>query len=130
MLSLGQTTENVAKMGALYLYTIEFGAYKEKNQTKCYGAGFGGCIDEINNFIDCTANHRKLDPKNDLPLDYPIIFKQKTFFVADSLKDATDTILDFSKTLEKPFFSWYDFNKNEVMTNKEVKRLPLFHDVE
>ena len=45
--SLGQSDENVEKIGALYFYTIEFGSFKEGGDIKCYGAGLASCIDEI-----------------------------------------------------------------------------------
>ena len=51
--SLGQSDENIAKIGALYFYIIEFGSFREKNEIKCYGAGLAPCIEEIKVSFDC-----------------------------------------------------------------------------
>jgi phenylalanine-4-hydroxylase len=124
MLSLGQSDENIAKIGALYLYTIEFGSFKEGEDIKCYGAGIASCIDEIKNFVNNPEKRHKLDPASWLPLDYPIETVQNNFFVADSLKDATDSLIRYSRTLDRPFLAWYDHEHQKIITNKPVEMKP------
>jgi phenylalanine-4-hydroxylase len=123
LVSLGQSDENIAKIGALYLYTIEFGSIKEGEDVKCYGAGIASCIDEIKNFVQNKEKRRRLNPTKDLPLNYPIQTVQDVFFVADNLSHATESLLSYSRGLRRPFLAWYDYSKKEVVVDKSVKMI-------
>ena len=57
MLSLGATDSQVAMLGAIYWFTIEFGLCKENDMIKFYGAGLGGSIREIKHMENMVLNH-------------------------------------------------------------------------
>jgi phenylalanine-4-hydroxylase len=41
LLSLGATDKEVAQLGTLYWFTLEYGVCRENGQVKGYGAGIG-----------------------------------------------------------------------------------------
>jgi len=50
MISLGVSEEAINKIGALYWYTIEFGAIKENGKIKAFGSGILSSFGECENF--------------------------------------------------------------------------------
>lgn len=48
--TLGASNEDIAKMGAIYWYTFEFGAIKEDGIIKPFSAGIAGSYAECVNF--------------------------------------------------------------------------------
>lgn len=51
LFSLGASDEQVASLGALYWYTVEFGSIKEDGKIKAYGGGIAG------SFGECLVKH-------------------------------------------------------------------------
>jgi len=47
LLSLGASEEDLVKIGALYWYTVEFGACREGSQIRGFGAGIASSIAEM-----------------------------------------------------------------------------------
>ena len=71
--SLGASNEDIAKMGALYWYTIEFGAVKENGVIKPYSAGPAGSFQECENFVQKDMVYKKIDVNDSsFTTDYPI----------------------------------------------------------
>ena len=71
ILSLGATDAQIAMLGSIYWFTIEFGLCMENDQIKFYGAGPGGSFGEIHNAVRIirSAPHQihKLDLVNNPP---------------------------------------------------------------
>jgi phenylalanine-4-hydroxylase len=53
ILSLGASDKQISELGALYWYTIEFGACREHNKFKAYGAGIASSIGECEVCVFC-----------------------------------------------------------------------------
>jgi len=121
LLSLGNTDENIAKLGALYWYTIEFGACKEGDDIKAYGAGIASSIAEIKNFGERRAEFRPLDPFKELSTNYPIQTLQPIYYVANSFKDAGETLIKYGEHLPRPFRTFYDYKKQCVEVDRKIK---------
>ena len=47
LLSLGASDDQISKLGALYWFTLEFGAYREGDKKLGMGAGIASSIGEI-----------------------------------------------------------------------------------
>jgi len=63
--SLGADEAEIARLGAIYWFTIEFGQCLEKGERKSYGAGINSSVDEILNAVS--------DKPKILPLDCKLI---------------------------------------------------------
>jgi phenylalanine-4-hydroxylase len=66
VLSLGATDAQVAQLGSIYWFTIEFGTCLEEGQNKFYGAGVASSFGEIDNMVACQ-DIRELDLVNNPP---------------------------------------------------------------
>src|SRR3990167_3512948 len=117
ILSLGATDAQVAMIGAIYWFTIEFGLCMENGKVKFYGAGPGGSFGEILH----VEKMIKENPKNILKLDIinnppPVNFVvqdvQPFYYEAQSFDHFLEQLEDYSKTFYKPFYLTYDQRNN------------------
>mmetsp|Transcript_13711 Transcript_13711/g.11671 ORF Transcript_13711/g.11671 Transcript_13711/m.11671 type:complete len:133 (+) Transcript_13711:935-1333(+) len=108
LLSLGNSTDNISKLGALYWYTVEFGVCKEGDKIKGYGAGVASSLGEIENVAAGKSEYRPLDPFKELKMDYPIQTIQPMYYVADDFKSAGDILVRYGEYLPRPFKTYYD----------------------
>jgi len=121
LLSLGNTPENIKKLGALYWYTVEFGVCKEGNGVKGYGAGVASSIGEIKNFGEGKAELRPLNPFVELDLDFPIQTVQPMYYVAESFKNAGEMLIRYGELLPKPFKAYFNHQNDTVEVDRKVK---------
>jgi len=121
LLSLGNTPENLKKLGDLYWYTVEFGVCKEGDQVKGYGAGLASSINEIENFASGKPKFKPLNPFVELDQNYPIQTVQPKYYVAESFKDAGDMLIRYGELLPKPFKAYYNYNTASVEVDRKVK---------
>lgn len=121
LLSLGNTPENIKKIGALYWYTVEFGVCKEGNGVKGYGAGVASSIGEIKNFGEGKAEFRPLNPFVELELDFPIQTVQPMYYVAESFKNAGEMLIRYGEFLPKPFHAYFNYQNERVEVDRKVK---------
>lgn len=59
LMSLGASDKQIAQLGALYWYTLEFGACKEGSKKLGYGAGIASSIGEIEHLMSDKARFKK-----------------------------------------------------------------------
>ena len=98
-LSLGATDDQIAMLGAIYWFTIEFGLCKEGDNIKFFGASPGASFGEIYQIEKMIMNHRdKIYPldiiNNPLPtkiLDQDV---QQFYYTINSLQDLYRQIID------------------------------------
>jgi phenylalanine-4-hydroxylase len=120
LLSLGASDENLAKLGALYWYTVEAGACKENSQVKAFGASISSSIAELQHFASEKANYRTLDPFKELPFDIKLQFLQQKYYVAQSFKGALEVLLKFGESLQRPFSAWYNTSTEKIEVDKKI----------
>jgi phenylalanine-4-hydroxylase len=122
LLSMGNTEANNTLLSALYWYTVEFGACKEGNDMKAYGAGIASSIGEIEHFGSDKSKFRPLNPFKELhPESIVIQDIQAFYYVAKSLKEAGDTLIKYGEYLPKPFKTYFNRITNQVEVDRKVK---------
>uniref|UniRef100_A0A7S1RW15 phenylalanine 4-monooxygenase n=1 Tax=Alexandrium catenella TaxID=2925 RepID=A0A7S1RW15_ALECA len=144
--SLAASDDDIARLAAVYWFTVEFGLLREGDSVKAYGAGLLSSFGEME--WSCAAQPsatcREMGSMADLekpsvvPLDpwmaskqaYPITTYQPTLFCADSLKGAKVKIEQFCDTLMRPFFPQYDPLTQNIRVTKAVRRAPRLSTVE
>lgn len=144
--SLAASDDDVARLAAVFWFTVEFGLLREGDEVKAYGAGvlssFGemewSCAKEPS--LECREmggmqnllcpELRSLDPAAAAKQEYPITTYQPVLFVADSLQDAKQEISLFCDSLTRPFFPQYDPLTQNIRVTKSVRRAKRVSTVE
>lgn len=126
ILSLGATDAQVAMIGAIYWFTIEFGLCMEKDQVKFYGAGPGGSFGEILHAAkmikEAPQNIRKLDIiNNPPPVNFVVQDVQPFYYAAESFDHFLQQLEDYSKTFYKPFYLTYDVRRNSYDADRALQ---------
>ena len=125
--SLGASDDDIKRLARCYWFTVEFGLLKEDGELKAYGAGVLSSFGEMKN---ACIDTKRADAPTYLPwnpelaaqTDYPITTYQPQYFVAESLLDAKEQLMDFSKTLNKPFYARYNSLTSSIWVDRAVKR--------
>ncbi|CAD8116452.1 unnamed protein product [Paramecium sonneborni] len=119
ILSCGAKKQDLARLGTLYWFTLEFGAYKENGLIKGYGAGIASSIGECDHFP--KAKYEKFDPFIHADRSYPIQTVQPTYMYTESFDEAMQSLIIFGKSLQKPFGLYYDFIDKELKSTRRIK---------
>ena len=126
LFSLGADEDQISKLGAFYSYIIEFGVCKEGSDIKAFGAGIASSFGELKVFLlrkeylywqsfgEKKVEFRPLNPKKELPLNYPIQTIQQWYYVAESFQHATETLIHYGESLNRSFQVSYDESKQIV----------------
>lgn len=136
--SLAASDDDIARLSAVYWYTVEFGLLREGTQVKAYGAGLLSSFGEME--WSCAAEPSEqcreaggmlaqrnpvilpLDPTDAARRNYPISTYQPVYYCADSLEDVKVKIARFCDTMTRPFFPQYDPLTQNIRVTKAVKR--------
>ena len=121
--SLGASEEVLTKLAAVYWFTVEFGLCIEDGKRKAYGAGVLSSVTEMNWALSDGPPIYKLDPfeiaKNHL--DYPINAVNEKYFVAESFERAKEQMIEFSKSLPRPFNVIYNPATFSIEVDRKIK---------
>lgn len=123
LMSLGASTEQVAALGSLYWYTIEFGACKENGQMKFYGAGIASSIGEMENFKSGKADFKLFDPNFCATHPFPVQTVQPTYFYNDTFEQCLNSLVQYGNDLLKPMRCYYDNKEKVVKTDRKVEAI-------
>lgn len=119
-LSLGASDAQVALLGAIYWFTIEFGTCLEDGENKFYGAGVASSYGEIDNMVSCE-DIRELDLiNNPPPVKFIVQDVQPFYYQAKSFQDVIIQLEDLSDSLYRPFHTTYDFRTNSYSLDRAV----------
>ncbi|CAK8683190.1 tryptophan 5-hydroxylase 1-like [Clavelina lepadiformis] len=106
--SLGASDEDISKLAACYLYTVEFGLCKENGDLKAYGAGLLSSISELKHALTTPEKVVKFDPYKASVQEFYVTTYQPVYFVSESFEEAKQKMRDFVKNIKRPFFVQYD----------------------
>lgn len=88
LLSLGATDQQIAQLGTLYWFTLEFGACLQGDKRLGYGAGIASSISQIENLMSSKAEFQSFQPVQNCKEQYTIQDVQKTYKVTESFERA------------------------------------------
>ena len=120
-MSLGASDEQVAKLAAIYWWTIEFGVAKQGNKHLAYGAGIAGCIEEMKHLMSDKARFKKLEPMVDCYATYPVQSVQEMYRVTEDFEEALEQLSDFGNTIEKPVNTSFNFETKTVEYDRNIE---------
>ena len=120
MLSLGATDQQVAMLGSIYWFTIEFGMCLENGKNKFYGGGIASSYGEIDHMV-ASKDIRPLDLiKSPPPINFVVQDVQPFYYCAKSFQDVLTQLEDLSDSIYKPFHMIYDFRSNSYSLDRAV----------
>lgn len=120
ILSLGASDAQVAQLGSIYWFTIEFGLCWEEGQRKFYGAGVASSYGEIQNMVQ-SQELRELDLINaPPPVDFVVQDVQPFYYIAKSFADVLEQLEDLGEHWHKSFELSYDVNENGFLPDRQV----------
>ena len=104
--SLGASDEDVTKLARVYWFSVEFGLVREEASTssgasglRAYGAGLLSSFGELCYSVSGAPEYRRFDPHTASLQEYPITEYQPIIYVADSFRQAIDSVDAFSETI-------------------------------
>ncbi|KAL5475617.1 hypothetical protein EMCRGX_G025452 [Ephydatia muelleri] len=106
--SLGAPDNYIEQLATVYWFTIEFGMCKQNGEVKAYGAGLLSSFGELQYCLSDKPEVRPLDPFKTALQKYPITEMQPVYFLAESFQDAQEKIVEFSRTIPRPFAVHYN----------------------
>ncbi|CDW89263.1 phenylalanine 4-monooxygenase [Stylonychia lemnae] len=129
--SLGVSDEELEKLAAIYMYTIEFGMCREKGQLKAYGAGLMGSVNELEYCVSDKPQHLPFNPYVICRdhMNYPLNAIQPLYFVVDSFSDVTKLISDYCNQINRPFNATYNSKQQRIFLDKEVRMVKAINKV-
>merc|ERR1712100_176550 len=124
--SLGASDEDIARLGTLYWFTVEFGLCKENGQPKAYGAGLLSSFGELEYCLTDKPEIRSFDPATTCQQPYPVTRYQPLYYMCESFEDAKRLMIDFARTLPRPFAVRYNAYTQTIEVLDNDERLALF----
>ncbi|KAI9597399.1 briggsae CBR-PAH-1 protein [Syncephalis fuscata] len=113
--SLGASDEDIERLSALFMYTVEFGLCYEGSEVRAYGAGMLASIAELEHCLADNAKRVPFNPHEAATREYTVTDFQSVYFVADSLADVQKKVRAYLSTLNRPFDVHYDPTTESVV---------------
>lgn len=90
--SLGASDEDIEQLATLYWFTVEFGLCRQDGVLKAYGAGLLSSAGELEYSVSDEPEHRAFEPSKIVKTKYPITEYQPVYFIADSFREAQQSL--------------------------------------
>jgi len=113
--SLGASEEDIGKLAACYLFSVEFGVIAGKEQgRKIYGAGILSSVQEINNAIRGDIPILQFDPVKVANLVCPLDTLQEFYCVSTSFGEMKERMRTYAGGIQRGFQLTYNEGDNSV----------------
>ncbi len=124
--SIGATDRQIEQLGRCYWFSVEFGLCKQKGELKAYGAGLLSSYGELEWSVGLDPSgkkpeYREWNPFNAAEQSFPITTYQPIYYVAESFEQAKERMVEFSKTLSRPFNVRYNPYTCSIEVDANVK---------
>eukprot|EP01061_Rhynchopus_euleeides_P039698 TRINITY_DN680_c0_g1_i1.p2 TRINITY_DN680_c0_g1~~TRINITY_DN680_c0_g1_i1.p2 ORF type:complete len:446 (+),score=201.17 TRINITY_DN680_c0_g1_i1:88-1425(+) len=119
MASLGASDEIIQKLASCYFFSIELGLCRQEGKVRAYGAGLLGSFGELQYSLggdEEKPEYLPWEPEVAGVTEYPICTFQPRYFVAESFKDATKRMRDYSNSFTRPFTLEYNPYTHTIKT--------------
>ena len=135
--SLGASDKDIERLATCYWFSVEFGICKEGEDMKAYGAGLLSSFGELEyscsptrpaGGTDQVPVYEPWDPFRAAVQEYPITTYQPKYFVAESLGDAKDRMLEFCDAIPKPFQIKYNEHAKTISIDRAVREIQPSED--
>lgn len=128
--SLGAPDDYVQKLATLYWFTIEFGLCKQNGQRKAYGAGLLSSFGELQHCLSDKPEVFPLDPFKTCVQKYKVTEMQPVYFEAESFQDAKEKVMEYAKSIPRPFSVRYNaYTQSVEVINDMASMQKLVDDI-
>lgn len=118
--SLGASDEDIKKLATLYWYTVEFGLCRQEGQIKAYGAGLLSSYGELEYCLTDKPQLKELTIEEASTTSYDVTTYQPLYFVASSFEQARQQLIEFAKSMDRPFTVEYDEKTQTIIVHEKV----------
>eukprot|EP00949_MAST-11_sp_MAST-11-sp1_P001741 g1741.t1 len=132
--SLGASDADIERLATCYWFSVEFGLCKERGEMKAYGAGLLSSFGEMEyacsttrpaGGVDHMPEYKLWEPEKAAQQEYPITTYQPIYYVANSLRQAKESMIDFCNNhIKKPFHVRYDHDRSCIRVDRSVMVTP------
>ncbi|EQC40351.1 hypothetical protein SDRG_02252 [Saprolegnia diclina VS20] len=127
--SLGVSDDEIERLAACYIFSVEFGIYLQNGQKKAFGAGMLSSFGELE--YACSPvrpaggtmdmpEYRPWDPFHACKQKYPVTTYQPVYYVAESLSQAKDKMREFTREMKKPFHATYNPATQTIAVDRAI----------
>ena len=95
----------------------------EQGEPKIYGAALLSSISESEKAMRLKGQFNPVDCRVIENTPYEAFDQQSVYFMSKSLKDAYETILEYTAQMKRPFKVEFDEEKEQIVFDRKVKRL-------
>ena len=120
--SIGVSDEEIEKLAAIYMFTVEFGLCLENNKRKIYGAGIISCPNEVEwCMLDKPGKSGNMPTFHDFDLEemiktpYFITELQKHFFITPSIKNMKEEVIKYTNSIKRPFKAKFNKDTRQII---------------
>jgi len=128
LLSLGASDRVVKLIGAVYWFTVEFGACRQNNQMKFYGSGIASSVDEIHNFLN-SKDVRPLDLQKEYPpVDFVVQDVQPFYYSISRFDEYLEQLRLLSMQMNRIFKYNMDKDSKFLFVDRKIEVMSEKHE--